>query len=188
MENRTLRNGVDVEQLHSTVEAINEQPGMATFTFKARADWQDGTLSTVEVRDFVHDGEEVDRPTSYRITGDEPPVLLGSDKGPNAVELLLGALGACYSVGFVANAAARGIDIEELRYEVEGDLDVHNFLGLERGDRPGFKAIRAKAWVRSPNATHEQLDELCEYVQETSPVRDNLVNPVPVETTLSVLS
>ena len=41
------------------------------------------------------------------LVGDEPPVLLGQNKGPNAVELLLAALGFCYSVGYVANAAAR---------------------------------------------------------------------------------
>jgi hypothetical protein len=64
----------------------------------------------------------------------------------------------------VYNAAAKGIEIAELRYEVEGDLDLHRFIGLE-GARAGFSEIRAKAWVRSPNATREQLDELCRYVQ-----------------------
>jgi uncharacterized OsmC-like protein len=188
MEHQTKLNGIDLSQLQETVGAIEDQPGLARFTFKARTDWRNGTVSTVEVRDFVHNGERVERPSSYRITGDEPPVLLGSNEGPNAVEMLLGALGACYSVGFAANAAARGIELEELRYEIEGDIDVHNFLGLSEGPRPGFKAIRARASVRSPNATPEQLDELCRYVQETSPVRDNLANPVPVHTELEVVS
>lgn len=115
-------------------------------------------------------------------------MLLGSNQGPNAVELLLAALGFCYAVGYVANAAARGIEISELRYEVEGDIDVQNFLGMTRETRPGFSGIRAHAWVRSPNATPEQLDELCQYVQDTSPVRDCLANPVPVSTSLDVLS
>jgi uncharacterized OsmC-like protein len=115
-------------------------------------------------------------------------VLLGSNAGPNAVELLLAALGFCYGVGYVANAAARGIEISELRYEVEGDIDVQNFLGMTRETRPGFSAIRARAWVRSRNASAEQLDELCQYVQDTSPVRDVLANPVPVSTSLEVLA
>ena len=72
------------------------------------------------------------------------------------------------------------------RYEVEGDLDLHRFLGLG-GPRAGFSAIRAKSWVRSPNATTEQLEELCQYVQDTSPVRDILVGAVPVTTDLVVL-
>lgn len=184
----TVRNGIDVDQLVATIGAIKEQPSIASFTFKAITAWKDGTLNHAEIGDFVHNGERVDRPEPFRLTGDEPPVLLGSNAGPNAVELLLAALGFCYGVGFVANAAARGIEIGELRYQVTGDIDVQNFLGMTRETRPGFSAIRAHAWVRSPNATAEQLDELCQYVQDTSPVRDVLANPVPVSTSLEVLS
>lgn len=84
------------------------------------------------------------------------------------------------------NAAARGIEISELRYEIEGGLDLRTFVGLE-GPRAGFTAIRAKNWVKLPNATTEQLEELCQYVQDTSPVRDCLANPIPVTTDLVVL-
>lgn len=41
--------------------------------------------------------------------------------------------------------------------------------------------------VSSPNATREQLEELSQDVQDTSPVRDCLANPVPVATTLEVV-
>jgi len=68
---------------------------------------------------------------------------------------------------------------------VEGDIDVRPFLGLE-GPRPGFSAIRAHARVSSPNATPEQLQALCRYVQDTSPVRDSLANPIPIKTTLEI--
>jgi uncharacterized OsmC-like protein len=112
-------------------------------------------------------------------------VLLGQNKGPNAVELLLQALGFCYAVGYAANAAARGIEIIDMEYELEGDLDVRAFLGLA-GGRPGFTEIRVMGRVASRNATNEQLVERCQYVQDTSPVRDCLANPVPVTTTLEV--
>lgn len=184
----TVRNGIDVDQLVATIGAIQEQPSIASFTFKATSGWEQGTLNHAEIGDFIHNGERVERPQPFRLVGDEPPVLLGSNAGPNAVELLLAALGFCYAVGYVANAAARGIDITELRYEVEGDIDVKNFLGLTKQTRPGFSAIRARSWVRSPNATAEQLNELCQYVQDTSPVRDCLANRVPVATSLEVLS
>ena len=184
----TARNGIDVDQLVATIGAIKEHPSVSTFTFKATTGWENGTLSHAEIGDFVHNGERVERPQPFRLTGDEPPVLLGSNSGPNAVELLLAALGFCYAVGYVANAAARGIDISELRYEVEGDIDVQNFLGMTKEKRPGFSAIRARSWVRSPNATPEQLKDLCQYVQDTSPVRDVLANPVPVKTSLEIPS
>lgn len=183
----TVRNGIDVEQLVATVGAIQADPGVARFTFRASSRWAGGTRNEGEIRSFEHAGGTVERPEAYRLVGDEPPVLLGSNAGPNAVELLLQALGFCYGVGYVANAAARGIDIEELRYEVEGDIDVRSFLGLD-GPRPGFTAIRARAWVRSPNATPEELEALCQYVQDTSPVRDCLANPIAVTTDLEVLA
>ena len=72
----------------------------------------------------THAGELDDsRTQSFRLEGDEPPILLGENKGPNAVELVLQALGFCYAVGYIANAAAKGIEITRMEYEVEGDLD-----------------------------------------------------------------
>jgi uncharacterized OsmC-like protein len=183
----TLRNGVDVDQLIATVGAVQADDNIAQFTFRARSSWETGGRNRGHIQEFEHAGAATtERPQPFELIGDEPPVLLGSNVGPNAVELILQALAFCYAVGFAYNAAAKGIEIEELRYEVEGDLDLHRFLGLG-GPRAGFSEIRAKSWVRSPNASSEQLTELCQYVQDTSPVRDILANPVPVRTSLTVL-
>ncbi len=182
----TARNGVNVDQLIATIAAVQQDPNVAAFTFKASITWRSGARSDGEIKDFVHAGQPAVRPESFRVVGDEPPVLLGSNERPNAVELLLQALGFCYAVGYVYNAAARGIEISELRYEIEGDLDLRTFIGLD-GPRAGFTAIRATSWVKSPNAGKEQLEELCQYVQDTSPVRDCLANPIPVTTDLVIL-
>lgn len=183
----TVRNGIDVDQLVGTIGAITDEPSIAAFTFRANTEWKEGTRNDARIGSFVHNGEAIERPQTFALTGDEPPVLLGSNAGPNAVEVVLAALGFCYGVGYAANAAARGIDLEELRYEVEGDIDVRNFLGMTKDTRPGFSEIRVRSWVRSPNATQKQLEELCQYVQDTSPVRDVLANPVPVKTDLEVV-
>jgi uncharacterized OsmC-like protein len=181
------RNGVDVEHLVATVGAVQADANVAKFTFRARSSWESGGRNKGEIREFEHAGATTtERPKAFELIGDEPPVLLGTNGGPNAVELVLQALAFCYAVGYAYNAAAKGIEIEELRYEVEGDLDLHRFLGLG-GPRAGFSAIRAKSWVRSSNATAAQLEELCQYVQDTSPVRDILAAAVPVTTDLVVL-
>lgn len=183
----TTRNGVDVDRLVATIGAVQSDPNVAKFTFLARSAWESGGRNKGEIREFEHAGATTtERHAAFELIGDEPPVLLGANAGPNAVELVLQALAFCYGVGFVYNAAARGIDIAELRYEIEGDLDLRRFLGLG-GPRAGFSAIRARSWVRSPNATAAQLEELCQYVQDTSPVRDILADPVPVSTDLIVL-
>lgn len=186
MATTTIRNGVDVDRLIATIDAIREDPAIGTFTFRAASTWESGARSRGRIDGFDHAGSRSTHSQAFALTGDEPGVLLGSDTGPNAVELVLQALAFCYGVGMVYNAAAQGIEIDELRYEIEGDLDLHRFVGLE-GSRAGFSEIRAKAWVRSSNATRDQLVELCQYVQDTSPVRDILVAPVPVHTSLEVL-
>lgn len=187
MTTTTVRNGIDVQQLLDTIEAAKAEAAVGTFTFRAASTWKDGTYNLGSIGRFTHAGQEDDtRAAPFTLEGDEPPVLLGSNRGPNAVELVLQALGFCYAVGYVANAAARGIDITRMDYEVEGDLDVRSFLGLE-GPRPGFTSIRVTGRVSSPNGTKDELVELCEYVQATSPVRDIIANQVPVTTALEIV-
>jgi uncharacterized OsmC-like protein len=186
MDTAVTRNGVDVGRLVQTIQAIEGDPGIARFTFKARTSWREGSTSRGEISSFVHAGQEVPHARTHELTGCEPEVLLGRDSGPNAVELVLAALGFCYAVGFVYNAAARGYDLEELTYEVEGDLDLRNFVGIADGPRPGFTAIRVRGTAKAANASEEELQELCRYVQETSPVLDIIAHPVPVETSLTV--
>jgi uncharacterized OsmC-like protein len=168
MATTTIRNGVDVDRLVATIDAIKQDAKVAQFTFRANSAWESGARSQGRIEGFKHAGGE------------------SAHTGPNAVELVLQALAFCYGVGVIYNAAAQGIEIDELRYEIEGDLDLHRFVGLD-GPRAGFSAIRAKGWIRSPNASRDQLVELCQYVQDTSPVRDILAAPVPVHTSLEVL-
>jgi uncharacterized OsmC-like protein len=117
------------------------------------------------------------------LEGDEPPVLLGENSAPNAVETVLHALASCLAVGIVYNAAAQGINIESLSFDMEGDLDLRAFLGLSEEVRPGYNNIEVRYHVKS-DAPREKIQELCDYVQKTSPVLDIVRNPVPVMVTL----
>jgi uncharacterized OsmC-like protein len=183
----TTVNGIDVETLGETIEAIKGDPDVAQFTFKAQTAWESGTTSRAQISSFTHAGEEVEHKQTHTLVGCEPDVLVGNDNGPNSVELALAALGFCYSVGFVANAAAKGYVLEQMSYEVEGDLDLRNFVGIGDGPRPGFTEIRVKGRAKARNASAQELEELCRYVQDTSPVKDILANPVPIKTSLEVV-
>ena len=114
-------NGVDVTQLGQTVKAIQNDPTLAIFTFRATNDWLGGGHSRTQVQGFWGAGQEDESRTEpFVLDGDEPPVLLGSNQGPNAVEAVLHALASCLAVGTAYNAAAQGIEIRSLRFDLEG--------------------------------------------------------------------
>lgn len=178
-------NGVDVDQLTRTIGAIQERPELARFEFRAHTDWIDGGHSRTTIKSFYGAGQEDDsRSKPFTLEGDEPPVLLGANRAPNAVEAVLHALASCLGVGFVYNAAARGVRVESLEFDVQGELDLHGFLGLSDQVRPGFERVRVSYRVQA-DASREKVEELCAYVQRTSPVMDLLRNPVPVTVELA---
>jgi uncharacterized OsmC-like protein len=181
----SLVNGVNVDQLISTVNAIRDQPGLARFTFRASTDWVGGGHSRTTVQSFYGAGaEDNSRARPFILEGDEPPVLLGQNAAPNAVEAVLHALASCLAVGFVYNAAAQGIHIQQLDFDLEGDLDLRAFLGLSETIRPGYEGIRLTYRVKA-DVPRARLEELCNYVQKTSPVLDIIRNPVPVYISLA---
>lgn len=181
---KTQINGVNVDQLISTVDAIKENPQLARFQFRAHNEWIDGGRSRTTIKDFYGAGQEdTSRNKSFTMDGDEPEVLLGSNNAPNAVEAVLHALASCLSVGVIYNAAAQGIEVESLDFDLEGDLDLHAFLGISDKVRPGYEGIRLTYRVKS-DAPREKIEELCKYVQKTSPVMDIIRNPVPVTVSL----
>jgi hypothetical protein len=73
--------------------------------------------------------------------------------------------------------------VDSLSFELEGDLDLHAFLGLSDKTRPGYENIKLTYRIKS-DAPRDKIVELCNYVQKTSPVLDILRNPVPVSVSL----
>lgn len=180
----TILNGVNVDQLVSTVGAIQQDPALAQFEFRAHTTWLSGGHCRTSIQGFHGaGGPDTSRSEPFELQGDEPPVLLGTNTAPNAVEVLLHALASCLAVGFVYNAAAKGIRIDALDFELDGQLDLRGFLGLADDVRPGYESIRVQYRVQS-DAPREKLVELCEYVQRTSPVLDIIRQPVPVTVSL----
>lgn len=179
VESKSL-NGVNVDQLLGTIEAVKGNTDIALFKFRSTTKWVKGGHCQTEIKDFYGaTQEDTSRIKPFRIDGDEPAVLLGEDHGPNAVETILHALASCLSVGVVYNASAMGIEVNSLKFALEGELDLHAFLGLSEDTRPGYKNIVVKVDAET-SASDEQFGELLEYVKKTSPVLDILRNPVPI--------
>lgn len=183
VENSAQTNGVNVDQLMGTINAIKDNPDLAKFKFRASTKWVEGGYSRTTIKSFYGAGEEdTSRTEAFVIDGDEPAVLIGTNKAPNAVESVLQALASCLAVGFSYNAAAMGITVNSLEFDLEGDIDLHGFLGLSETIRPGYSGIRL-TYRADCDATPEKVDELWAHVQKTSPVLDILRNPVSVTIT-----
>jgi len=169
-------NGVDIDRLGATIQAVQQNTSLATFRFRAKDRWIDGGHNRSTIQSFYGAGQEdTVRTKPFALDADEPPVLLGKDQGANPVEYVLHALAACLTTSLVYHAASRGIHIESVESTLEGDLDLQGFLGLSNEVRRGYKEIRVHFAIKS-NAPAEQLDELIRF----SPVLDIVSNPVPV--------
>ena len=76
-------------------------------------------------------------------------------------------------------AAARGIRIDSVESDLEGDLDVRGFLGMSATVRKGYQAIRMRMRAKTDGSA-ELLRQLADY----SPVYDVVSRSVPVDLTI----
>lgn len=179
-------NGVDVEQLFGTIEAVKGHADIALFKFRAHTKWLTGGYCQTTIKDFYGAlQEDTSRSRPFMLEGDEPAVLLGEDRGPNAVETILHALASCLSIGIVYNASAMGIKVNALSFDLDGELDLRAFLGLTEHVRPGYRSINVAVRLDA-EAPAENLEALLAYVKQTSPVLDMISKPVPVSITMQI--
>ena len=172
-----VRNGVDVTALSETIAAIRQEPAIADFTFRLANEWRGGDVNWSVIEGF-HGACAENRHESgpFHLANAEPPVLLGGGSAPNPVEFILHALAGCLTTTMVYHAASRGIEIRSVRTSLEGDLDLHGFLGLDETVRKGYQVIRATMHV-SADTDPDKLASLAKY----SPVYDTVSQSVPVE-------
>lgn len=171
-----IKNGVNVDQLVETVGAVQTNPELAKFKFRAKNNWIDGGHCVSSIKSFYGVGaEDQSRKETFTMECSHPEVLLGHNEAATPPEVVLHALGSCLTGAMVYHAAANGIEIEAAEASLEGDLDLQGFLGLDPQMRKGFNGITFKLKVKS-DATPEQLEELAKF----SPVYDMITNPTPV--------
>lgn len=168
-------NGIDTDKLTATIDAIRETPELAKCEFHAHNNWIEGGHNKARINRYHAAGQESARDIPFEIPADEPPVLLGHDRGPNPVEILLASLSSCMTTSMVYHAAAHGVKVEELESDFAGDLDLQGFLGLNQEVRPGYQNIRARFRVRS-EASPEELEGFAKF----SPVYDVVSKSLPV--------
>jgi uncharacterized OsmC-like protein len=172
-------NGVDVDRLFGTIDAIKADPAIAKFKFRIRNKWVDGGHNHTTIKDF--NGALKDHPHEipFELDADEHEVLLGQDKGPNPVEYLLTGLAGCLTSSLVYHAAAKGIEVRGVESRLEGDIDLRGFLGLSKDVPVGYKEIRVTFRIDADISEQEKL-ELIQMAQKYSPVFNTVTGPTRV--------
>ena len=178
-EKEKILNGVNVEQLYSTIDLIKENPNIAKFKFRAKNRWIEGAHNRATVKDFYGALKEDNsrNPAVFEI--DEPPVLLGNNLGSNPVEYLLVALSGCLTTSMIAHAAARGIEIRGLESRYEGDIDLQGFLGLSEDVPVGYQSIKIYFKIDA-DVSDDQKETLVQMAQKYSPVFNTITKSAPV--------
>ena len=115
----------------------------------------------------------------HETLADEPRSLGGTDTAQSPVELLLTSLATCQAVTYRLWAAELGVALTRVSVDVEGDLDLRGFLGLD--DVPaGYTSIRMAVRLEGPEDPARYRD-LAAAVDRHCPVTDVLARPVVIE-------
>jgi len=176
-------NGLDLNALGDVVDAIGKDPAQAKVAFDVTTRWTGQTRSETTVDGFTIAGDRVTR--THKIIADEPCELLGTDSAANPQELLMAAINACMTVGYVAGAAIRGITLEGLEIKTRGKLDLRGFLGLDDKVPPGYEELEYDVRIKG-DGTPEQFEEIHQNVMKTSPNYFNISRPIRMNGSLKV--
>jgi uncharacterized OsmC-like protein len=161
----TIRSVID-----ATGAAVADDPGAAAALFRATGSGGDGVRTEIRIG-------------RHEVVVDEPPALAGADAAPNPVEAALAGLLSCQVVTYRFWAVQLGIPLDDVAVDVEGDLDVRGFFGLDETVRPGFGEVRVAVRLSGP-ASDEDYRRLHATVDEHCPVLDLFRNTTPVTTRL----
>jgi len=168
MSEEKILNGVNVTTVENVADDIKENPDLAKCKFRLKNKWISGGHNHATVGDFYAANQENAHLKTLELDADEPPILAGKDIGPNPVEHLLNALSGCLTTTLVYHAALRGIQIDELESELEGDIDLRGFMGMSDEVRKGYENIRVNFKVKTDAENLKRLKAL----SKLSPVYD----------------
>ena len=173
-------NGVNTESLKSAFNSVKNQPEMAKVTFYVNSDWNGGFRVKSSSKDFRVGDQIVHRNVEYGMEYDFPRQLSGEEQGPTVCENCMGALAACLTQTIVLHSVSRGIRLDSINVNVEGDIDMRGISGMSNNSRPGAQQFRVYIKIHSDTASREQINELIEIGKKFSPAYDTLTNGTSV--------
>jgi len=155
------------EAVLATVEAIQNDAAVAKVQYKAKTQWEEDVRCTATVRDFEP------------MVIDEPAAFGGGDSAMSPADVVLVALGTCQEIMYVALASTMDIQLDEVKVEVNADLDLQGLMGLDPEVPPGLLEMSYEVRIKSP-ASEEELKRLVDTVENQCPLLDTLTRSVKV--------
>jgi uncharacterized OsmC-like protein len=159
--------------LQKTIEAITKNPSCSKAVFRAQTELVEDVRCKAVVREFSP------------MTIDEPAELGGTNLAMNPVELVLAALGTCQEIMYAAYASVMGIQLDKVRVDVKGYLDLKGLFAMDANVPAGFTKICYETSIESP-ADKDTLDKLVAIVESHCPVYDTLARAVEVKGSVSI--
>lgn len=178
-----ILNGKDTDGVKSLIGHVAEDQANALTHWHVSSSWKGGTKSDTKVSEYVFGKERIRKDFTIKI--DEPTELGGTNQFANPQEYLLAAMNACMLVGYVVGCSMEGIELEELRIETEGDIDLRGFLGLDQNVSPGYDLINYTVHIKG-NGTPDQFKKVHDTVCATSPNRFNVATAIKLNSKLVI--
>jgi uncharacterized OsmC-like protein len=179
----TIINGINVDDLFTLIDNVKREPAKGKTNWHVTTTWRGQARSRAEIESYEIGGETV--PRRFSIDIDEPRELGGSNSFANPQEHLIAALNACMTVGYVAQCAVRGISLESLAIETDGEIDLRGFLGIDPAVPQGYENLNYTVRIKG-SGTKEQFAEVHQAVMATSPNFHNISRPVRLKPALVV--
>lgn len=178
-----MLNGIDTGGLKQVMAEVSQEPAKGAVKFRVLTSWKGQTRTETKVEGYELGGREVKR--NFTIAIDEPAELLGENTAPNPQEVLMAALNSCVVNTYVVASAMKGIRLERVEMETEGDLDLRGFLGLDESVKPGYTELSYTVRIKG-DGTREQFEEIHQLVMSTSPNYWNMANAIKLNANLVV--
>lgn len=157
---------INIAGISEAANEIKENPVEANAKYGIELEWLSGTRSKVRTLPMTIGEHKVVRDFEFQI--DEPNQLLGINSAPNPAEYLLGGLAGCLCVTFITGATLKGVQIESLKIQIKGNLDLSYFFGIKEDSHAGFPQLEVNFMIDG-EGSREQYEQLIEKVKKHSP-------------------
>lgn len=174
----------DLDAINATIQAVTADRRLGEVRFTMHSESGGGATADTHTGALIQAGQaDQTRHGQFTVSSDEPVALLGTNTAISPAEYVLHALAGCYMVTLTSLAAARHIELHNIELTLNFDIDLAGFLGVDHTVRKGAQSISVDVTIDSP-ANRDELEDLVQALEATSPIRDTIANPVPVNTRL----